>query len=216
VLQFLGIAAGAGSQQTPSITIADKKIGRSASVTTNSDGAWEPPHEFRQTQETARRFMRERVIRAEKPLPHDAIALPDEVLKPLQEEAKKLGFWHVESPAEWGGAGLNLLGQAIVAKESSQCEMGLAAPARLPGRLEGRRRAGHQGRCLGLQGLCDRSRRKVVDRRTQMFGGLGVAREMPLERWYREMRIKRIGEGTSEVHRVVVARDLPGVQRRKA
>src|SRR4029079_17979037 len=80
-------------------------------------------------QETARRFMRERVIPAEKPLPHDAIALPDDVLKPLQEEAKKLGFWHVESPAEWGGAGLNLLGQAVVAEESSQCKMGLYIPA---------------------------------------------------------------------------------------
>src|SRR5437764_14769296 len=95
----------------------------------NSDGAWELPHEFRQMQETARRFMRERVIPAEKPLPHDAIALPDEVLKPLQEEARKLGFWHVESPSEWGGAGLNLLGQAIVAGESSQCKMGLYIPA---------------------------------------------------------------------------------------
>src|SRR5437762_9472554 len=45
---------------------------------------------------------------------HDALpiyALPDEALKPLQEEAKKLGFWNVESPSEWGGAGLNLLGQ---------------------------------------------------------------------------------------------------------
>ena len=74
-------------------------------MTTNSDGAWELPHEFRQMQETARRFMRERVVPAEKPLPHDAYALPDEVLKPLQEEARKLGFWQVESPAEWGGAG---------------------------------------------------------------------------------------------------------------
>ena len=51
---------------------------------------------------------------------------------------------------------------------------------------------------------------KVVDRCIQIFGGLGVAREMPLERWYREMRIKRIGEGPSEVHRMVVARDLLG------
>ena len=74
-------------------------------MTTNSDGAWELPHEFRQMQETARRFMRERVVPAEKPLPHDAIALPDEVLKPLQEEAKKLGFWHVESPVRMGRRG---------------------------------------------------------------------------------------------------------------
>jgi acyl-CoA dehydrogenase len=56
---------------------------------------------------------------------------------------------------------------------------------------------------------------KVVDRCIQMFGGLGVAREMPLERWHREMRIKRIGEGPSEVHRMVVARDLLGGQRKK-
>ena len=48
---------------------------------------------------------------------------------------------------------------------------------------------------------------RVVDRAIQMFGGMGLAQEMPLERWYRELRLKRIGEGPSEVHRVVVARD---------
>jgi acyl-CoA dehydrogenase len=49
---------------------------------------------------------------------------------------------------------------------------------------------------------------RVVDRCVQILGGLGVAKEVPLERWYREMRIKRIGEGPSEVHRMVVARQL--------
>jgi len=48
---------------------------------------------------------------------------------------------------------------------------------------------------------------RVVDRAIQMFGGMGLALEMPLERWYRELRVKRIGEGPSEVHRAVVARD---------
>lgn len=48
---------------------------------------------------------------------------------------------------------------------------------------------------------------RVVDRAIQMFGGMGVAQEMPLERWYRELRVKRIGEGPSEVHRMVIARD---------
>ena len=48
---------------------------------------------------------------------------------------------------------------------------------------------------------------RVVDRAIQMFGGMGIALEMPLERWYRELRLKRIGEGPSEVHRMVVARD---------
>jgi acyl-CoA dehydrogenase len=55
---------------------------------------------------------------------------------------------------------------------------------------------------------------KVVDRCIQIFGGLGVSKEMPLERWYRELRIKRLGEGPSEVHRMVVARDLLGGQAR--
>ena len=56
---------------------------------------------------------------------------------------------------------------------------------------------------------------RVVDRAIQILGGLGVSQELPLERWYRELRIKRIGEGPSEVHRMVVARDLLGGQRKK-
>jgi acyl-CoA dehydrogenase len=391
----------------------------------NSEGAWELAHEFRAIQETARRFMREKVRPAEEPLPHDAYALAEEVLKPLQAEAKRLGLWQVESPAQWGGAGLNLLGQAIVAEESSQCRMGLYIPAchafgwdppnaiflgrkdqiekyavptlgsgektfvaiseasggSDPGRairtraekrgdryvLNGTKiwisgvgqsswglvfartgpskgrdgvtsfivektfkgfsykpipvirsyspyeinlvdcevpeenRLGNEGEGFKLaetwliharipyaaavigvakaalelaidwvkqretfgSRLADkqaiqwmiadseielRAARllvyqaawkgdlgqdikvdasiakvyateiagKVVDRCIQMFGGLGVAAEMPLERWYREMRIKRIGEGPSEVHRMVVARDLLGGQRKKA
>jgi len=39
---------------------------------------------------------------------------------------------------------------------------------------------------------------------------MGVAQEMPIERWYRELRIKRIGEGPSEVQRMVLARHLLG------
>jgi acyl-CoA dehydrogenase len=54
---------------------------------------------------------------------------------------------------------------------------------------------------------------RVVDRCIQILGGMGVAQELPLERWYREMRIKRIGEGPSEVHRMVVARDMLGSKR---
>jgi acyl-CoA dehydrogenase len=49
---------------------------------------------------------------------------------------------------------------------------------------------------------------RVVDRAIQIHGGMGVTKDMPFERWYRELRVKRIGEGPSEVHRMVVARDL--------
>jgi acyl-CoA dehydrogenase len=54
---------------------------------------------------------------------------------------------------------------------------------------------------------------RVVDRCIQILGALGVSKELPLERWYRELRIKRIGEGPSEVHRMVVARHLLGSRR---
>lgn len=49
---------------------------------------------------------------------------------------------------------------------------------------------------------------RVVDRAVQIHGGYGVSKELPLERWYREARIRRIGEGPSEVMRYVIARNL--------
>ena len=52
---------------------------------------------------------------------------------------------------------------------------------------------------------------RVVDRAIQIHGGIGVSKDLPLERWYRELRIRRIGEGPSEVQRVIMARDLLSV-----
>jgi alkylation response protein AidB-like acyl-CoA dehydrogenase len=49
---------------------------------------------------------------------------------------------------------------------------------------------------------------RVVDRSMQIHGGMGVAKELPLERWYRELRIRRIGEGPNEVQRMIIAREL--------
>jgi acyl-CoA dehydrogenase len=51
---------------------------------------------------------------------------------------------------------------------------------------------------------------RVVDRAMQIHGGYGMTKDLPLERWYREMRIRRIGEGPSEVQRHIMARDLLG------
>ena len=49
---------------------------------------------------------------------------------------------------------------------------------------------------------------RVVDRAIQIHHGYGVIKDFPFERWYREMRIRRIGEGPSEVQRIVMAREL--------
>jgi (R)-benzylsuccinyl-CoA dehydrogenase len=49
---------------------------------------------------------------------------------------------------------------------------------------------------------------RVVDRAIQLFGGMGLSKELPLEYISRLCRVYRIVEGPSEVHRWVVARDL--------
>ena len=394
---------------------------KDSTVTANETGSWELPYELRQLQETARRFMQQEVEPAEAKAPHDAYELAPDVTLALQAKARAIGLWNVQTPAEFGGAGLSLLGQCLVAEESAKCRMGAYVPAcgafgfdppnviykgtreqiekyAIPTADRGektfvaisepsggsdparaiRTRAERRGDRSGLDGckgwssgasqskwgivfartgsernrsnitsfivekaskgfslkpipvirsyypyeltfedvevpvenrlgeegqgfqlaetwlvharvpyaaatlgIADAALRlaiewakqretfrsrladkqaiqwmiadseielraarllvfqaawradlgqdikidasickvyateaagRIVDRCIQIFGGMGVAKEMPLERWYREMRIKRIGEGPSEVHRMVVARDLLGGQ----
>jgi acyl-CoA dehydrogenase len=49
---------------------------------------------------------------------------------------------------------------------------------------------------------------QVVDRAMQILGGMGTSKELPLEHWFRDMRVSRIVEGPSEIHRYLIARDL--------
>ena len=60
--------------------------------------------------------------------------------------------------------------------------------------------------------ICSEGAGRVVDRAIQIHGGIGVTKDLPLERWYRELRIRRIGEGPSEVQRVIMARDLLSIR----
>lgn len=47
---------------------------------------------------------------------------------------------------------------------------------------------------------------RVVDRAIQVFGGMGFSKALPLERMYRDARVTRIYDGTSEIHRMLIAR----------
>ena len=49
---------------------------------------------------------------------------------------------------------------------------------------------------------------RVADRVVQIFGGRGYMRENPAERLWRELRVDRIWEGTSEIQRLIIARGL--------
>jgi acyl-CoA dehydrogenase len=92
-------------------------------------GAWELPGEFRMLAATARSFMETHVRRLEDKLGHDAAGLPPELLLPLQAKARELGLWALQTPAEYGGAGLSMLGQVVVAEEAAKCRMGAFFPA---------------------------------------------------------------------------------------
>ncbi len=49
---------------------------------------------------------------------------------------------------------------------------------------------------------------RVTDHAVQIFGGMGLMKELPIERFWRDARVERIWEGTSEIHRHIIARDL--------
>ncbi len=70
----------------------------------------------------------------------------------------------------------------------------------------------HQSSMAKLSGATMANR--VVDRVMQIHGGIGYTRELPIERWYREVRLWRIFEGTDEIQRRAIARNLLSGRRR--
>ena len=56
--------------------------------------------------------------------------------------------------------------------------------------------------------VCSETAGRVADRAVQIHGGRGYMREQPVERIYREVRVDRIWEGTSEIQRMVIGNEL--------
>lgn len=92
-------------------------------------------------------------------------------------------------------AGRALLFQAIIAKEQALAQ--------------GRR---YTTEASMAKLFCSETAAFVTDEALQIHGGMGYSKEMPIERYYRDARITRIYEGTSEIQRMVIARSELGVR----
>ena len=49
---------------------------------------------------------------------------------------------------------------------------------------------------------------EVTDQTIQIYGGMGLMDDLPLERFWRDARVERIYDGTSEIQRHIISRDL--------
>ena len=56
--------------------------------------------------------------------------------------------------------------------------------------------------------VCSETAGRIVDKAVQIHGGRGYMREQPVERLWRELRVDRIWEGTSEIQRMVIGNEL--------
>ena len=75
-------------------------------------------------------------------------------------------------------------------------------------KVDSGQRASHEAAIVKV--YCSEMCNRVVDRAVQVHGGMGYMKEFDIERMYRDARILRIYEGTSEVQRMIIAGDLLG------
>jgi acyl-CoA dehydrogenase len=64
------------------------------------------------------------------------------------------------------------------------------------------------GQAAAVKLVCSETAGRVIDKAVQIHGGRGYMREQPVERLWRELRVDRIWEGTSEIQRVIIGREL--------
>ena len=55
---------------------------------------------------------------------------------------------------------------------------------------------------------CSEMMGRVVDQAVQLHGGYGLMKDYEIERFYRDQKVLEIGEGTSEIQRIVIARNI--------
>ena len=125
----------------------------------------------------------------------------------IGEAALREGLRYAAEREAFGKAVLDFQNSQFVAADS-RCDLDLAwlamlRAAKLMDRGERAAMESSMAKLVASEG-CGR----VVDRMLQLHGGYGYSEEQTIERLYRDARITRIYEGTSEIQRLVIAREL--------
>jgi acyl-CoA dehydrogenase len=108
-----------------------------------------------------------------------------------------------------------MFGQALADFQLTQAKLaqmatGIDAAALLTYRAAWQRDQGHRvtKEAAMAKLTATETAQQVIDAAVQMFGGMGVVSEQPVERLYREIRALRIYEGATEVQQLIIAREL--------
>ena len=96
----------------------------------------------------------------------------------------------------------------MVADSATEIELGRALVSQTIDTLERGEPIGSAASMCKLH--CTEMLGRVADRAVQIHGGMGIVEGFPIERFYREVRFYRVGEGASEIQRMLISRSLLG------
>ena len=96
----------------------------------------------------------------------------------------------------------------MIADSVAELELGRALLYRSMEQLENEEPLGVNASICKLH--CSEMVNRIADRAVQLHGGMGVIRGITVEQLYRDVRFLRVGEGTSEVQRMLIARSVLG------
>ena len=110
--------------------------------------------------------------------------------------------------AEQGGASIGRfqLVQALLAESQAELYAGRAMVLEAARQFDAGEDTRMAPSCAKL--FCSEMVSRVADRAVQVHGGSGYMRGVPVERFYRDSRVFRIYEGTSEVQKLIIAKQL--------
>ena len=123
----------------------------------------------------------------------------------------------LELAVEWAGSrvqfGSPIAGYQLIQGMLADCAVDIATNRALVHQVaweadQGLSRKTLHGKAAMVKLAASEAAGRVVDRCVQIFGGRGYMREQPVERLYRELRVDRIWEGTSEIQRLAIANEL--------